>query len=149
MASKREQIVDAIVALLVAGAGGGIPVAERSRTFAVSVEAGKAIAVYWTKDDPTSKTSRYGPVRAWRLTVAIDLWAKSTDTTRPDEEIDPLAVYVVSKLDGLEGAPGAEPYMQITVGPIEPDLEQYDHGYCKATQYVYVDYQTMAGNLEA
>lgn len=146
MASLREQIVDAIVALL-PGNGGTVPAADRSRTFAVSVENGKAMSVYWTKDEPTPATSRYGPLRKWRLTIAVDLWCKGTDTTRPDEELDELAVYVVSKLDGLEG-PGTGPYLQMTVGPIEPDLAQYDHGYCRATQYVYVDYQTKAGTLD-
>jgi homoserine acetyltransferase len=134
----REQIVVEIMALLLASPPGSVTI-KRSHTFAITLAANKSIVVVPFKDETQPVGGRSNAVLQYReLIVLAECRAKGTTTTRPDEEVDSLLVYVVKTLCGRGDASAL--YMQIEEGATTFDVEQADNSLCKATVEIRVRY---------
>lgn len=152
MADILDQIVDDMVAKLVAGAGvGGIPTAERMRTFGIDAnkDGGRSIIVYLDKTRVVQRKGRgVEGLRMLVADVAVEIRAASTETTRPDQELAPMRAWATAKLDGQTRGvsdSGAPIYHSIEEDETEYGVDQADHGYLLARMIFKVTYQTKAG----
>lgn len=145
MSSIREQVVVAVVAAL--NAGGPPCTFERSRTAAVGDAEMPSGVVYPVRDVPQQDFVSHAPVVRSRLSLLFELRALGTASVRPDQAVDPLYAWVVSKLatntlGGLvfDGWEEAESVFQYGQG---------DKPICLLTLEMIATYQHLTANTEA
>lgn len=146
MATVREQILDAVVTALNAGAPAGFPVATRTNPDPYEPGALPAVTVFPTDEsvsDVGASGHRRGPVTNRRLTFRVECRAIGEP---PETALDPMIAWVVKALAGS------------TMGGLAHDVqEQRTEWVVEAAEEVYglasvefaVDYRTLTNNLEA
>jgi hypothetical protein len=154
MSTFRERIAEWAVTTLNTGTPAGVPAASRSYLFTIDADiADKAISVFLEKDQPLVRPVRMTPGLLMKrlLTLRVECRAKSTATTRPDQEVDAMAAWVVKALCGqsLGVSDAGGPLFHATVeGETSFAMDQRLHGYILATVEVAIEYQTKADDLE-
>lgn len=142
MSSVREQLVVAAVAALNAGVP---PCAfERTRSVAL-VDADLPRGVVYPVRDPKENPFLEGLVTRSRLTLLVELRALGSAVARPDQAVDPLYVWAVSKLVGNKFGGLA---LKTTEGDNTFQYDQGDRPLCLLTVEFLVEYQYLAANVE-
>ena len=150
MPTLRERIADDVVALLSAGSPQVVP--ERSRTFSIEAAQTNSIIVYWSQDRivPVGPMAYGASLVDRELEVIVEVGAKGTSSSRPDEEADALASWVEKKLAGQsKGVQAGSLYHSLQVRRVGPvQLEQADYSYALVPIEVVAKYQSRANDPE-
>jgi hypothetical protein len=140
MSSKREQILSALVTLLIGSTSAGSNV-FRSRAASVTRDETPAIIVRPEEDVPEKQ---FAGVTIDLLTVAVDVYTRGDV---PDQLADPViaAAHTLIMADPTIGGLAA----QIIKGPSKWEDADADQTAGKATFLYHVKYTTSIGNLSA
>ena len=116
MASIREQIADAILALVNTSRPFDVPEITRTYLHAMELDAAKHVSLYQTVTQPM--TGPGGGVWRYATFLRFRLGAKATATTRPDEEVralDTVSVSIVTMIRfAWSGPPSACSMMSVS-----------------------------------
>jgi len=106
VASIREQIILAVIALFSgAGAPAGLTV-HRERTRPIESDSLPAILVYCDDDAPvTLLKQQFAPLVTRNLILHVECRAQGSTTNPPDAALDPLLVWVTQQLTQNEKFP--------------------------------------------
>jgi hypothetical protein len=145
MASIREQIVQSVLALVNTARPGDVPEIKRSYLYAMDLEAEKIVSLYQAVTRPIESGAGSDVVIRHATVLRFKLGAKGTASTKPDEELDALCVWLVKTLVGKSQL-GL--YHKLKHGELLFDYEQGDHGYAIAWLDVIAEHQTRADDPE-
>lgn len=145
MSTLRERIVQAVVDALNTGTPEGVPAAQRARTLALDLDQLDAILVYPLRDEARNVGGKRGPIVARSLELAVECWARETETASADAAVDPYVAWAIKALtDNTLGG--------LVNGLREEEtnfaVERAQTGFCLAAITMVVEYQCKAGDLE-
>jgi hypothetical protein len=151
MASVRDQIVAAAIVELNTGAPGGIPTAERVRLAELAPTDLPSILVFPSSDAPEEIGGGGGAIVRSRLTLVVECRAAGTASIRPDQAVDPLAVWVVKALGNKRLPAGGGQFLNhdIVQGETTFSFEEGEAPYCLAAIEMIVVYQHLVADPEA
>lgn len=142
-ASKRDLIIDDVVALLAAGAvAAGMPTAKDAYTFQLTGDSIIAFPVDDTVERAGGRVTG-GPVQKRTLVLAVECRGQGTVSVTARKRADAIASYVETTVGGKsKGVTEGSLYHVILVARTVFALEQADHAYCLARVEVEVEYQS-------
>lgn len=144
MASIREQIVSAVVALLDgAGKPTGLRV-HRLRTLPIDQDQLPACVVYLVTEETTRKGGRWGPRYRHALRIRVECREEGNP---PDAQLDPLAAWVVRTLVGNQTLGGLAQSVELVEA--QWDAERSNKVYGGVGLDLVITYDTTAADPEA
>lgn len=145
----REIIIEAVIAALNTGTPGGVPAAQRSRSF--PLDESDSICVYPVRETPETINGSGGSVVRADLRLAVEVRAKGAPGTSADKQADAALSWIVKALVKNRFSDGSGGHYALDTERGEITWE-YEHGEAPvvlAIQEFIVTYQHLAANPDA